>query len=90
MMPTAARSYHVVFLTDDGTSTKGFVVVAGDDEAEPILAISSGSDFGSVAGDPLAALINRHASGMLKQLRKPGPRVRGVDAYAASRRGRQK
>ena len=76
--------YHVVFLTDDGASTKGLVVAAADDEAEPIIAISSGSDFRSRPDDPLKALLDRHVSGVLRKLRNAGPRTAGVKASASA------
>ncbi len=75
--------YHVVFLTDDGVATRGLVVMSADDEAEPIMAISSGSEFGAKPDDPLMALVNHHSDGVLRKLRKVGARKPEATASAA-------
>lgn len=50
--------YHVVYLTGDGTSAAGFVIVSGDDEAEPIVAFCSGDYFDPDTKNPFGALVS--------------------------------
>ena len=49
--------YHVVYLTTDGTSSTSYVIVSGDDEAEPIVAFCSGDHFDPSPTNPLGALV---------------------------------
>ncbi len=74
--------YHVVALTDDGRLAKGFVIVAGEDEAEPIVAFSSGAQFDP--NGPLAILLDRHMPKLVGRLREARPREALFRAGAAA------
>lgn len=78
--------YHVVFMTDDGKAVKGYVIVAGDDEAEPVLAFSSGTTFR--ADNPLRFLLQRHMPKLLGALRQAGFRKPLLQTRAAVARAK--
>ena len=82
--------YHIVYLTDDGMVTKGQLIVSGDDEVEPILAISQGASFGVSPGDPMQAMVKRHTMAMARQLHAPGPRDLKAQAVAKRAKARWK
>ena len=61
--PAGEARFYVVDL-----APTGFVVVAADDELEPIIAFSPTGQFGAEPGNPLFALLQKDTEGRTRQL----------------------
>jgi hypothetical protein len=63
--PAGAPLFYVLHL-----APAGYVVIAADDEVEPVLAFSSDSDFAGGAGTPLFDLLQRDAQARIAAVRQ--------------------
>jgi hypothetical protein len=70
--------YHVVYLQPNG-----FVIVAADDAAEPIICICSGSEFSPGTDNPMGALVSRDMPQRIAQARK---QERDIEKLPAEKR----
>jgi hypothetical protein len=67
---TGAPLYHIVYLTENGISPAGLVLVAGDDEIEPIVAFCNGEHFDPTDHSPLSNLVKADLAGRLNRARQ--------------------
>jgi len=68
---TGQPLYHVVYLSGTGTQGGGFVIVAGDDQIEPIVAFCEGGrKFDPDVRNPLGAMVSQDVPQRLAQARK--------------------
>jgi hypothetical protein len=75
-----AEVYHVVYL-----EPSGFVILAADDEVEPIVCFAPTGHFDPSTDNPLGALVSRDIPGRVALARRtglPGPGQTGVKAAA--------
>jgi len=63
---SASAYYYIVEL-----SPQGFVVVAGDDLVEPIVAFAAGGVYDPSPSNPLGALVSRDLAGRVRAVREP-------------------
>lgn len=75
--------YHVIHL-----APKGFVVVAADDDVEPIVAFSGRSDYVPSPDNPLTSLLDSDLAGRVQLARKQGRRLHAVERAAQRANGK--
>ncbi len=62
-------AYHIVYLLPEG-----LVIVAGDDEVEPVIGFVKGSEYNPASDNPLAALVESDVRGRVDHVRSNEPR----------------